>query len=107
MRRDALLCVVMRPHVLLCVVMRCDAEECVVMWCEAEECVVMRCDACDCIVMYFDAVAECISSRVTYIIVKLRSDPILHARKCCRFKILSKCCVMRNDATNDKCIVIR
>ena len=35
MRRDALLCVVMRPHALLCVVMRCDAEECVVMrmWC--------------------------------------------------------------------------
>ena len=66
MRRDALLCVVMRPHVLLCVVMRCDAEECVVMWC----------DACDCIVMYFDAVAECISSRVTYIIVKLRSDHV-------------------------------
>ena len=56
MRRDALLCVVMRPHVLLCVVMRCDA--------------------CDCIVMYFDAVAECISSRVTYIIVKLRSDHV-------------------------------
>ena len=76
MRRDALLCVVMRPHVLLCVVMRCDAEECVVMWCDAEECVVMRCDACDCIVMYFDAVAECISSRVTYIIVKLRSDHV-------------------------------
>ena len=38
---------------------------------------VMRCDACgDCIVMYFDAVAECISSRVTCIIVKLRSDHV-------------------------------